>query len=127
MKPFDIEKAKAGAKVVTRDGRDVEILKFDLQDEYPIVVVITPKCDVQWIETYTLDGKCFFSGDDDTESHDDLMMAPEKKSITKWFNIIKYTDRYCEVTDYPSKAEAELMAGHNTVVVAQPVTFEWEE
>lgn len=27
--PFDIEKAKNGAKVVTRDGRPVEIFKFD--------------------------------------------------------------------------------------------------
>lgn len=27
--PFDLEKAKNGAKVVTRDGRQVEILKYD--------------------------------------------------------------------------------------------------
>lgn len=31
-KPFDIEKAKNGAKVVTRDGRTVEIFKFDFID-----------------------------------------------------------------------------------------------
>lgn len=30
--PFDIEKAKAGAKVVTRDGRPVEIFKYDFKD-----------------------------------------------------------------------------------------------
>lgn len=28
-KPFNIEAAKSGAKVVTRDGRSVEILKYD--------------------------------------------------------------------------------------------------
>jgi len=30
--PFDIEKAKAGAKVVTRDGRDVVIYDYSLND-----------------------------------------------------------------------------------------------
>lgn len=29
LKPFDLEKAKAGAKVVTRDGREVRIICFD--------------------------------------------------------------------------------------------------
>lgn len=39
--PFDIEKAKQGAKVMTRDGHDVRILCFDRNsDEYPIVVLI---------------------------------------------------------------------------------------
>ncbi len=31
MKEFDLEKAKQGHPVCTRDGRDVEILKFDLK------------------------------------------------------------------------------------------------
>lgn len=31
-KPFSIDAAKAGAKVVTRDGRSVEILKYDYID-----------------------------------------------------------------------------------------------
>jgi hypothetical protein len=30
MKPFDIEKAKQGATIITRSGDKVVILKFDL-------------------------------------------------------------------------------------------------
>ena len=29
LKPFDLEAAKAGAKVITRDGRPVRIICFD--------------------------------------------------------------------------------------------------
>ena len=34
--PFDIAKAKAGAKVVTRDGHKVDTIRFDRRDSYPI-------------------------------------------------------------------------------------------
>ena len=40
--PFDIEKAKQGAKVVTRDGRNVRIGFYDLKNkEYPVGAVET--------------------------------------------------------------------------------------
>lgn len=38
--PFDIEKAKAGAKVVTRDEREVEIVKWNMGKDFPILGVI---------------------------------------------------------------------------------------
>lgn len=31
MKPFDLEKAKAGAPVCTRNGYKAEILRFDIK------------------------------------------------------------------------------------------------
>lgn len=41
MREFNIEEAKAGKKVCTRDGCDARILCFDLIDEhYPIVAAI---------------------------------------------------------------------------------------
>ncbi len=41
FKPFDLEAAKAGAPVMTRDGRPARILAFDLKaDEYPIAAAI---------------------------------------------------------------------------------------
>lgn len=41
IKPFDLEAAKNGAKIETRDGREVEILKWDAEDTpYPIQGVI---------------------------------------------------------------------------------------
>lgn len=49
MKPFNLEEARAGKAVCTRDGRDVTILKFDLnQDpdelgERSLVIIIHQK------------------------------------------------------------------------------------
>lgn len=37
--PFDLEKAKAGAKVVTRDGRQARCIFFNAKGKYPIVVL----------------------------------------------------------------------------------------
>lgn len=39
MKPFNLEEAKAGKPVCTRDGRKVNILRFDLNNPYPIIAV----------------------------------------------------------------------------------------
>lgn len=40
MKPFDLEAAKAGKPVCTRDGRKARIICFDRNWEYPIVALI---------------------------------------------------------------------------------------
>lgn len=36
IKPFDLAKAKAGAKLKTKDGNPVEIFKFDARGKYPV-------------------------------------------------------------------------------------------
>ena len=36
IKPFDLEKAKVGAKLKTRSGLPVEIFKWDARGEFPI-------------------------------------------------------------------------------------------
>ena len=58
MKPFNLEEAKAGAKICTRDGRPVRIICYDRIDEaYPIVALITNDFDEpEDIEDYTIDG-----------------------------------------------------------------------
>ncbi len=40
MKEFDLEKAKAGHPVCTRDGRETRILCFDRKGGSPIVVLV---------------------------------------------------------------------------------------
>lgn len=40
MRKFDLEAAKAGAKVCTRDGRKTRILCFDAKGQYPIIVLV---------------------------------------------------------------------------------------
>lgn len=43
LKLFDLEAAKAGRPVCTRDGRKVRIVSFDMKDKRPIVALIGNK------------------------------------------------------------------------------------
>lgn len=55
IKPFDLKKAKAGAKLKTRSGLPVEIFKWDARGSYPIRgIVIAEKEDKS--EIWSLDG-----------------------------------------------------------------------
>lgn len=75
--PFDIEKAKQGAKVVTRDGHDVRILCYDRNsNDYPIVALVQSKDDEDdGVNTYTKNGKYVNVNYEDT--HDDLFIEEE--------------------------------------------------
>lgn len=97
LKPFDLEKAKAGAKVVTRDGRDIRIICFDRKGKAPILGLIEILLD-ESILSFSSDGK-YFIGEE--ESHYDLFMAPVRKK--GWINV--YPD--CQVTMSSSKEEAD--------------------
>ena len=73
MIKFDLEKALAGEKVVTRDGREVtQIHKFDISDDNPIFGVISDK-----VFSYVDTGEYHH---DKRESAHDLFMAPKKLS-----------------------------------------------
>jgi hypothetical protein len=73
MKPFNLEKALSGAKVVTRNGKEVtQLTKFDVDSNYPLTGIIDNKR-----ETFQLNG--MFG--DNKESNWDLFMATEKQSI----------------------------------------------
>ena len=74
MTPFNIELAKQGHKVCTRDGRDVRIICYDvIGSEYPIVGLVSTIVHVytssnstqevirEAVETFTLDGKHIIS------------------------------------------------------------------
>src|SRR5271165_532339 len=82
-KPFNLNEALAGAKVVTRNGKPVTEFKlFSLVDDsetQPLRVVVGG-----YIEAYTAEGKYYASA---TESEYDLFM--EVKTATKWINVYK--------------------------------------
>lgn len=74
--PFDIEKAKQGAKVVTRDGHDVRILCYSSRNAngtQPIVSEIDKGEDVM-LTTHAEDGTYLFSK---SKSDYDLMIEEE--------------------------------------------------
>lgn len=63
--PFDIERAKAGAKLVTRDGRNVRILCYDKKTDNrrPIVALVDDEDeDEERVTFYRLDGSYFDAG-----------------------------------------------------------------
>ena len=74
--PFDIEKAKQGAKIVTRNRYNVRILCFDRNsDNYPIVALVqNTDSGEEEIIGYTKQGYYFGSVD---ETGDDLFIEEE--------------------------------------------------
>ena len=77
MKPFNLDEAKAGKPICTRDGKPARIISYDCKGNYPIVVLVTGRFSelgvMEMPFLYTLDGKPFshntnydlFMGDDD--------------------------------------------------------------
>lgn len=70
---FDLAKALAGAKVVTREGDEVEAIFYTKKNEsHPVCIFLDDSFDEpQW---YTKEG-IHIDNDDDDESESDLFMA----------------------------------------------------
>ena len=85
MKPFDLEKAKAGAQVVQRCGRRARIVDFALKNEaYPLVVIYTDDMGREHLTEFSVEGKYYGDQNDD---YRDLFMAPVKRE--GWVNIYR--------------------------------------
>lgn len=81
LKPFDLEAAKAGKPVCTRDGRKARIICFDRKVDTPIVALIEHADGSEILQCYFNNGKCCHNETSDY----DLMMLSEKKE--GWINI----------------------------------------
>ena len=117
LKPFDIQKAKEGKPVCTRDGRRARIICFDRKFyhdgyNYPIVAMVNDN-DNELVHAYTQDG--LLVGNKEGEL--DLMMLPEKRS--GWVNV--YKERI-----YSTKEEA-IEATYDGVTYVDTVKVCWEE
>lgn len=84
MKPFDIQKARDGAEVCTRDGRKARIICFDANNTRPIIALVEEDYGIEFAEGYCKDGHCFNS---EINTPNDLMLAAEKK--TAWVNVYR--------------------------------------
>lgn len=82
MKKFDLEKAKAGAPIVTRDGRPARLLGEREHPDYPIIAVVKKYHDIEHVYSYNTNG-CNLNMD---ETENDLFMAPTKR--------VKYANFY---------------------------------
>ena len=84
LKPFDLEAAKSGKPVCTRDGRKARIICFDAKDTQPIIGLYEKNIDGivrEYLCSYHTDGRMY----DDQDTGYDLMMLPEKKE--GWINV----------------------------------------
>lgn len=70
MKPFNLEEAKAGRPVITRWGREVEIISFDGRGEYPVLGYIEQQ---NIIKAWTKDGHYLSSCVEDKNALDLFM------------------------------------------------------
>lgn len=125
MKPFNLEEAKAGKPVCTRDGKPVRIICFDRNEKtYPIIALVD-KGPFEVVYTYTNEGKYNFEGFSDF----DLLIVPIKKK--GWVNIYKKNITN-NITDrgggyiFPTKEQAlnAVMSGQGYVTTTE---IEWEE
>lgn len=126
LKPFDLQKAKQGTSICTRDGRNARIIAADLNNKtYPLAAVIENNGEENEVHNYTSDGLATYG----TLNDADLMMLIEKKE--GWVNV--YRD--CEGANitkedniYSSKeaaiASAQIIDRDNYVATT---IINWEE
>lgn len=123
LKPFDLEAAKAGKPVCTRDGRKARIICFDAKrkDRKNIIALVPSKeySGVEDLITYPNNGN-YYGGH---ENDGDLMMLPEKKD--GWINLCKnnYGDTLA-VGVFPSREEAVSNCPPSYLGT---IKIEWEE
>lgn len=121
-RPFNLEEAKQGKPVCTRDGRPARILCTDMKGSYyPIVALVEDSDGKEYIQPYQLDGHYFSKEIEGL----DLMMVPERHE--GWINVYKGGKLDADYI-YPTKADAVENIFHpmkdNYI---DTIKVEWEE
>lgn len=125
MKPFDLEKAKAGAPLCTREGFKARIICFDANNNrFPIVALLKDSTSSnEYPVSLTKKGR-FFDGEADSQK--DLFMVGEKKE--GWINLYKAMTERCIGCVYSTKEEAmSKIVKDGGVAYIDTVKVEWEE
>lgn len=140
MKEFDLQEAKAGKPVCTRDGRNARIICFDVKHEYyPIIALIESEGkefsasfgkdgrfddgDKEYVASYCADGRFIYNHR--VEHSVDLFMAPEKH--VGWVNIYG-SERGNRLPSNIFNTEEEAVAiGKDYRTYITTTKIEWEE
>ena len=124
LKPFDIQKAREGKPVCTRDGRKARIICFDVKAKKPIAALITND-DTEEAHFYYDNGR----SDQYQEYRYDLMMLPEKKE--GWVNVYNSLGVITfSHNPYDTKEEALASEMEDPILnkyYVDTVKVEWEE
>lgn len=120
MKPFDLEKAKAGHPVCTAGGQQVRIVCFDKtsRQNCPIIGLVKLYDDAE---------KCIFYSEEGWENGDknsrfNLRMASEKYTQYAIVDVTRYPVKAVGLTLFSSIEEARTYAKGNPIA-----TVTWEE
>lgn len=122
--PFNIEQAKAGAKVTTKFGNPIKILDFNLNSPYPILGLITHSNGTEGAYQFGPDGEDRYGGK--VAFIDDGIPVKVKYFVNIWRD--QYYDGKHGFTMYKTQEEAVQNSNNEpgvTVVVAKPL--EWDE
>jgi hypothetical protein len=125
MRPFNLEEAKAGKPVVTRDGRDAVILAFDISGSYPMLgYYISSGCKKE--ATWDYDGN-FYQGND---SRDLFMKSETNLRFINLFrnghdNKLFSVEIHTTLQDAEKEAKGIIYATADKFIVTIPIT--WEE
>ena len=112
LKPFNLEAAKSGKPVCTRDGRKARIICFDRNDCKRIVALVQTNSETESLLECYDDGRVFHS-----DTNNDLMMLPEKK---EGWAVIRIRDIY--ETEEQAK---EVLLNSRTAMMIKKIS--WEE
>ena len=118
LKPFNLEDAKAGKPVCTRDGRKARIICFDRKGKQPIIALVK-NGDIEGIYQFDSNGRSII---DDEKRGCDLMMLPEKKK--GWVNVYKDGDNNYRSTIYTNEKVALSRKGSDCITT---IKISWEE
>lgn len=121
MKEFNLEEAKAGKPVCTRDGKKARIICWDRKGtEYPIVALVIECGEYEdWI-AYNEKGKARASANGDF----DLMMATKKKE--GWVNLYRVCSTVFTGKVYNTEKEARKKSIESAYYLTT-IKTEWEE
>ena len=122
LKEFDLEAAKAGKPVCTRDGRKARIICFDKQnDYYPIIALVTVD-EKECIFQYTNKGE-YLDGNDNTRCNNLIILLEKKEG---WVNVYKGSG--C-ISVYPRiyKSRDEAVSDNTAANRIDTVKITWEE
>ena len=118
LKPFNLEAAKAGKPVCTRDGRKARIICFDKKDCKRIVALVQVNNETEVLYDYYNNGSVFHS-----DSDNDLMMLPEKKE--GWVNVYN-SHGVVTFSHNPYDTKEEAMKDKGKYYV-DTIKVEWKE
>lgn len=121
LKPFNLEEAKSGKPVCTRDGRDASIILSSLKNKnFPIIAIVD--CDGEEnVYQYDINGVC----DEHDENLDLMMVSVEHYG---WINIHKDSITKARwITPIIFSTEQEAKRKDKTGCIIDTIRIQWRD